>query len=239
MLQTCTKCTLLAKIPTRSFSSQLWSKAPRWMVPEGRQLQPPSLVAVGCTWKRNAAATLIPPSNGVAFQGSTVGNHHYLLLSASRRLRQCSSSLLVRLLLPQQRSFETRQPYSSSCGSTSESTAAVSPVPALSIGKKKRKMVVKLTEEQRKEQLQPLLKAGWTMVKDRDAIYKEYLFKNFNEAFGFMTRVALLADKMDHHPEWFNVYNKVQVTLATHDCSGLSERDVKLAKFLEEAASKY
>lgn len=100
-------------------------------------------------------------------------------------------------------------------------------------------MVVKLTEEQRKEQLKPLFDAGWTMVKDRDAMYKEYLFKNFNEAFGFMTRVALLADKMDHHPEWFNVYNKVQVTLATHDCGGLSERDVKLAKFLEEAASKY
>ncbi|KXJ78872.1 hypothetical protein RP20_CCG003173 [Aedes albopictus] len=99
--------------------------------------------------------------------------------------------------------------------------------------------VVKLTEEQRKEQLQPLFDAGWTMVTGRDAIYKEYLFKNFNEAFGFMTRVALLADKMDHHPEWFNVYNKVQVTLATHDCGGLSERDVKLAKFLEEAASKY
>ncbi|XP_053693838.1 pterin-4-alpha-carbinolamine dehydratase [Sabethes cyaneus] len=104
---------------------------------------------------------------------------------------------------------------------------------------KKRKMVAKLTEEQRKELLQPLLDAGWTMVKDRDAIYKEYLFKNFNEAFGFMTRVALLADKMDHHPEWFNVYNKVQVTLATHDCGGLSERDVKLGKFLEEAASKF
>lgn len=81
--------------------------------------------------------------------------------------------------------------------------------------------------------------AGWSMVKDRDAIYKEYLFKNFNEAFGFMTRVALLADKMDHHPEWFNVYNKVQVTLATHDCGGLSERDIKLGKFLEEASSKF
>uniref|UniRef100_T1D5J4 4a-hydroxytetrahydrobiopterin dehydratase n=1 Tax=Psorophora albipes TaxID=869069 RepID=T1D5J4_9DIPT len=100
-------------------------------------------------------------------------------------------------------------------------------------------MVVKLTEAERKELLQPLLDAGWTMVTGRDAIYKEYLFKNFNEAFGFMTRVALLADKMDHHPEWFNVYNKVQVTLATHDCGGLSERDVKLAKFLEEASSKY
>ncbi|EDS27953.1 conserved hypothetical protein [Culex quinquefasciatus] len=105
---------------------------------------------------------------------------------------------------------------------------------------KKRKMVAKLTDAQRKELLQPLLDAGWTMAAaGRDAIYKEYLFKNFNEAFGFMTRVALLADKMDHHPEWFNVYNKVQVTLATHDCGGLSERDVKLATFLEEIFGKY
>ncbi|KAL1396696.1 hypothetical protein pipiens_010338 [Culex pipiens pipiens] len=105
---------------------------------------------------------------------------------------------------------------------------------------KKRKMVSKLTDAQRKELLQPLLDAGWTMAAaGRDAIYKEYLFKNFNEAFGFMTRVALLADKMDHHPEWFNVYNKVQVTLATHDCGGLSERDVKLATFLEEIFGKY
>uniref|UniRef100_A0A182QBD3 4a-hydroxytetrahydrobiopterin dehydratase n=1 Tax=Anopheles farauti TaxID=69004 RepID=A0A182QBD3_9DIPT len=99
--------------------------------------------------------------------------------------------------------------------------------------------VSKLTEEQRAEQLKPLFVAGWTMVEGRDAIYKEYLFGDFNEAFGFMTRVALKADKMDHHPEWFNVYNKVQVTLATHDCGGLSERDVKLAQFLEKiAASK-
>lgn len=101
-------------------------------------------------------------------------------------------------------------------------------------------MVAKLTDDQRKELLQPLLDAGWSMAAGgRDAIYKEYMFKNFNEAFGFMTRVALLADKMDHHPEWFNVYNKVQVTLATHDCGGLSERDVKLAKFLEEIFGKY
>lgn len=86
--------------------------------------------------------------------------------------------------------------------------------------------------------LQPILSSGWTLVKDRDAIYKEYLFGNFNEAFGFMTRVALLADKMDHHPEWFNVYNKVQVTLSTHDCGGLSARDVKLAKFMNEISGK-
>uniref|UniRef100_A0A182RMW7 4a-hydroxytetrahydrobiopterin dehydratase n=1 Tax=Anopheles funestus TaxID=62324 RepID=A0A182RMW7_ANOFN len=100
-----------------------------------------------------------------------------------------------------------------------------------------RKMVVKLTEEQRTEQLKPLFASGWTMVEGRDALYKEFLFGDFNEAFGFMTRVALKADKMDHHPEWFNVYNKVQVTLATHDCSGLSERDVKLAQFLDKVAT--
>ena len=78
-----------------------------------------------------------------------------------------------------------------------------------------------------------LLTEGWTMVKERDAIYKEFLFKDFNEAFGFMTRVALKADKVDHHPEWFNVYNKVQITLATHDCGGLSTRDVNMANFIE------
>lgn len=72
----------------------------------------------------------------------------------------------------------------------------------------------------------------------RDAIYKEFLFSNFNEAFGFMTRVALLADKMDHHPEWFNVYNKVQVTMSTHDCGGLSLRDIKMAEFMNEITNK-
>lgn len=76
------------------------------------------------------------------------------------------------------------------------------------------------------------------MVEGRDAIYKEFLFKNFNEAFGFMSRVALLADKMDHHPEWFNVYNKVQVTMSTHDCGGLSAKDVKVATFMDEISLK-
>ena len=74
---------------------------------------------------------------------------------------------------------------------------------------------------------------GWKMVEGRDAIKKQFNFVDFNEAFGFMTRVALKADKMDHHPEWFNVYNKVEVTLSTHDCSGLSERDIKLATFID------
>uniref|UniRef100_A0A182XXU4 4a-hydroxytetrahydrobiopterin dehydratase n=1 Tax=Anopheles stephensi TaxID=30069 RepID=A0A182XXU4_ANOST len=94
-----------------------------------------------------------------------------------------------------------------------------------------------ISRKMRSEQLKPLFASGWTMVEGRDAIYKEFLFGDFNEAFGFMTRVALKADKMDHHPEWFNVYNKVQVTLATHDCGGLSERDVKLAQFLDKVAT--
>ncbi|ODN02362.1 putative pterin-4-alpha-carbinolamine dehydratase [Orchesella cincta] len=92
----------------------------------------------------------------------------------------------------------------------------------------------KLEGSERSEKLNALMEAGWSMVEGRDAIYKEFKFKDFNEAFGFMTRTALLADKMDHHPEWFNVYNKVQVTLSSHDVSGISERDVKMAKFMEK-----
>lgn len=75
--------------------------------------------------------------------------------------------------------------------------------------------------------------SGWRAVDGRDAISKEFKFKDFNAAFGFMTRVALYADKADHHPEWFNVYNKVEVTLATHDASGVTEKDVALAKFMD------
>ncbi|XP_065168544.1 pterin-4-alpha-carbinolamine dehydratase [Atheta coriaria] len=101
---------------------------------------------------------------------------------------------------------------------------------------RKQKMAAKLSPEERKGTIDPLLQQGWSMVKDRDAIYKEYMFKDFNQAFGFMTRIALLADKMDHHPEWFNVYNKVQVTLSSHDVNGLSNRDVKLANFMEKAS---
>ncbi|KAK5918266.1 hypothetical protein CgunFtcFv8_003045 [Champsocephalus gunnari] len=71
---------------------------------------------------------------------------------------------------------------------------------------------------------------------DRDAIFKELHFKTFNQAFGFMSRVALQAEKMNHHPEWFNVYNKVQITLTTHDCGGLSKRDVKMATFIDKIA---
>ena len=77
---------------------------------------------------------------------------------------------------------------------------------------------------------------GWAMVDGRDAIHKDFEFKDFNQAFGFMSRVALKAEQMSHHPEWFNVYNKVQITLSTHDVSGLSDRDITLATFIEEVA---
>jgi len=80
--------------------------------------------------------------------------------------------------------------------------------------------------------------SDWSPVAgERDAIRKSYRFKDFNEAFGFMTRVALMADKLDHHPEWFNVYNRVEVTLATHDADGVTELDVKLATFMDAAAA--
>jgi len=77
---------------------------------------------------------------------------------------------------------------------------------------------------------------GWSPVEGRDAAKKEFQFADFNEAFGFMTRVAIAADKADHHPEWFNVYNRVEITLTTHDADGLSQRDVDLASFIEKAA---
>ena len=79
--------------------------------------------------------------------------------------------------------------------------------------------------------------AGWTEVPSRDAINKSFKFKDFSEAWGFMCRVALLAEQMDHHPEWFNVYNRVEITLATHDCNGVSERDIKLARAIGRIAT--
>jgi len=76
----------------------------------------------------------------------------------------------------------------------------------------------------------------WKDVPGRDAIQRSFKFADFNAAFGFMSRVAMMAEKMDHHPEWFNVYNRVDVTLATHECEGVSERDVKLAQFMDQTA---
>ncbi|MEM8686807.1 MAG: 4a-hydroxytetrahydrobiopterin dehydratase [Pseudomonadota bacterium] len=77
---------------------------------------------------------------------------------------------------------------------------------------------------------------GWNLVDDRDAMAKTFTFKNFNEAFGWMSRVAMAAEKMDHHPEWFNVYKTVEVTLATHDVGGLSNLDIELAKKMDKMA---
>jgi 4a-hydroxytetrahydrobiopterin dehydratase len=78
--------------------------------------------------------------------------------------------------------------------------------------------------------------SGWAAADGRDAIVKTFKFADFNQAFGFMTRVALLAEKLDHHPEWFNVYNRVEVLLATHDADGVTELDLTLAKFMDAAA---
>jgi len=74
---------------------------------------------------------------------------------------------------------------------------------------------------------------GWKLVDGRDAIHKTYRFKSFVEAFGFMSRAALIAERMDHHPEWFNVYNRVDVTLSTHDAGGLTQRDIDLATAMD------
>jgi len=76
----------------------------------------------------------------------------------------------------------------------------------------------------------------WTDVSGRDAITRKFEFRDFNAAFGFMTRVAMLAEKLDHHPEWFNVYNKIEVTLSTHDADGVTEKDISMAKAMEDWA---
>ena len=77
---------------------------------------------------------------------------------------------------------------------------------------------------------------GWAEVPGRDAIIKTFTFKDFNAAFGFMSRAALQAEKMDHHPEWYNIYNRVEVTLATHDAGGVTQKDIDLAAFMDTAA---
>lgn len=97
-------------------------------------------------------------------------------------------------------------------------------------------MTDKLTDTERATQIDPLLANGWSMVDGRDAIHKTFVFKNFVEAFGFMTRAAIWAEKWNHHPEWSNVYKTVEVTLTTHDADGLSALDAKLGAKLDALA---
>jgi len=95
-------------------------------------------------------------------------------------------------------------------------------------------MSQKLSGEARKAALARL--KGWSEVPGRNAITRKFVFADFNEAFGFMARAALAAEKLDHHPEWFNVYKTVEVTLSTHDAGGLTERDIKLAELMDKFA---
>jgi 4a-hydroxytetrahydrobiopterin dehydratase len=97
-------------------------------------------------------------------------------------------------------------------------------------------MTAPLDTATRDADLAPLLDEGWMMVEGRDAIQKTFQFKNFIEAFGFMTRTALVAEKMNHHPEWSNVYRTVEVTLTTHDANGLSALDITLAQKMDALA---
>lgn len=92
----------------------------------------------------------------------------------------------------------------------------------------------RLSDAQQQEALAGL--PGWRLAEGREAIEKSFKFKDFSEAFGFMTRAALFAEKLDHHPEWFNVYNKVEVTLATHDAGGLTQLDILTAQAMEAFA---
>ncbi|WP_429296595.1 4a-hydroxytetrahydrobiopterin dehydratase [Paraburkholderia atlantica] len=96
-------------------------------------------------------------------------------------------------------------------------------------------MIQKLTSDERTQQLAKLHR--WESVADRDAIRRTFEFADFNEAFGFMTRVAIKAQEMDHHPEWFNVYNKVDITLSTHEANGVTERDIALATFIDSVTT--
>ena len=97
-------------------------------------------------------------------------------------------------------------------------------------------MATKLDDTERAEALARL--AGWSLVDGREAIRRRYLFADFNEAFGFMTRAALAAEKLDHHPEWFNVYRTVDVTLTTHDAKGLTALDIELAETMDRIAGR-
>lgn len=95
--------------------------------------------------------------------------------------------------------------------------------------------MMKLAIDDLKQALKRL--PDWTLAKDREAITRKFQFADFDAAFSFMTRCALMAAKMDHHPEWFNVYNKVEVTLATHDAGGVTQKDIDLAAAMDGYAA--
>ncbi|MGC6476067.1 MAG: 4a-hydroxytetrahydrobiopterin dehydratase [Parvibaculales bacterium] len=97
-------------------------------------------------------------------------------------------------------------------------------------------MLEKLSTQQRRDAMKKL--PSWKKTRGREAIEKTFVFTSFSTAFAWMTRVALRAEQMDHHPEWFNVYNTVKVTLTTHDVGGLSQLDIDLAKFMDKSAGK-
>jgi 4a-hydroxytetrahydrobiopterin dehydratase len=96
-------------------------------------------------------------------------------------------------------------------------------------------MATRLTDEERDAALSAL--TNWIEVEGRDAITRTFKFKTFPEAFAFMTRVAMRAEQMNHHPEWFNVYNKVEIMLTTHSVDGISELDIEMAKFMDRIAA--
>ncbi|XP_042765087.1 pterin-4-alpha-carbinolamine dehydratase-like [Panthera leo] len=94
----------------------------------------------------------------------------------------------------------------------------------------------RLSDEERNQLLPNLRALGWNELEGRDAIFKQFHFKDFIWAFGFMMKVALQAQKLDHHPEWFNMYSKAHITLSTRECAGLLEWDINLASFIEQLA---
>jgi 4a-hydroxytetrahydrobiopterin dehydratase len=99
-------------------------------------------------------------------------------------------------------------------------------------------MAPALTPDERAALVPPLLAAGWALNQGRDAITKHLKFKNFSQAWAAMSRIALLAEAMDHHPEWANVYNRLDITLTTHSANGLSELDIKMASKIDQIASE-
>ena len=96
-------------------------------------------------------------------------------------------------------------------------------------------MATKLPPDARRQALERL--SGWSAVQNRDAITRKFTFRDFRQAFAFMTRVAEVAEEMNHHPEWFNVYKTVEVTLSTHDAGGLTDLDIKLAEAMDRLAT--